>query len=113
MMKQGDHPMYRSATLASVLAVGLAAPAIANESSVAGAPTTDRAAIDAFTGQLSWLANQHQMRKFLAYQGYIVTSDLNRNDKGYWVGTALKDGTPMRIALKMPPRMSSPEALTN
>jgi len=105
--------MIRTATLASIVAVGVATPALAKDTPTAVAPEADRAAIEAFTGQLTWLANQHQMRSFLAYQGFIVTSDLNRNDKGYWVGTALKDGTPIRVALKMPPRMKSPEALTN
>ena len=97
--------MKRATTLAALaMSAGLAAPALANEQLSPTAALGDTPSVTSFTAQLAWRANQQQFRKFLAHQGYIVTSDLNRIDSGHWVGTALKDGEAVRIALKMPPR---------
>lgn len=103
--------MTRSAAFAAVLAAGLATPALANPQMPDTSAAVDPAALKAFTAQLGWAANQREMRKFLAYQGYIVTSDLDRKDNGYWLGRALKDGEPVIVGLKMPRDPAPP--LTN
>lgn len=102
--------MFRTKAIAALLAAGFASPALADNA--APQAPVDTSAIQAFTAQLGWRANQVEMRKMLAHQGYIVTSDLDRRASGHWVGTALKDGVPVRIALKMPPR-EKVEPLTN
>lgn len=94
--------MFRSKAVAVLLAAGFATPALADSATPHG--PADTSAIQAFTAQLAWRANQVEMRKMLAHQGYIVTSDLDRRDTRHWVGTALKDSVPVRIALEMPPR---------
>ncbi len=99
--------MIRAFFIATILAAGLAAPALAGDE-----PATDAASAAAFTAQQTAVANQQQIRKLLAAQGYVVTSDLYRDDAGRWVGTALKDGKQVRVAIKMPPR-NAPTALTN
>lgn len=104
--------MTRTFLIATTLAAVLTAPAVAKEQTLSGASEGETASVAAFTAQLTWLANQHQMRKLLAHRGYIVTSDLNRVDNGYWVGMALKDGEPVRVAVKMPPRQPA-EPFTN
>lgn len=86
------------ASLFAVVAAGLAAtPALADE-----AASADAAAVQAFTGQLTWQANQKQMRKMLAHHGYIVTSDLNRTESGRLLGSALKNGKPVILDVKVP-----------
>lgn len=101
--------MFRATLITVLAAASFATSAAAIEQAN---NDSDAAAISAFTAQLTAIANQQQMRKLLASQGYIVTSDLNRDDAGRWVGTALKDGNAVRVALKMPPRPQA-EQLTN
>lgn len=95
--------MTRTTYLTALLVIGFAMPALAKEQE----PTVtdgNAASVEAFMAQLTWRTNQQQMRKFLAHQGYIVTSDLNRIDSGHWVGTALKDGRIVGVGLQIPPR---------
>jgi hypothetical protein len=99
--------MLRASLIAAVAAGLAATPSFADEATTAGA-----ASVQAFTNQLTWLANQKQMRKMLSHQGYIVTSDLNRADTGYLVGSALKDGKQVIVGVKMPPRQKA-EPLVN
>jgi hypothetical protein len=101
--------MTRTFTLVAALAAGFAGPAFAGD---APATTADAQAIQSQAAHQAAIANQSQMRAFLAAQGYIVTSDLNRDDSGRWVGTALKNGKVVAIAVKMPPRTPA-ASLTN
>lgn len=95
--------MTRTTCVTALLLIGFAMPALANEQERTPADG-NAASVEAFMAQLTWRANQQEMREFLAHQGYIVTSDLNRADSGHWVGTALKDGRIVGVALDMPPR---------
>lgn len=90
--------MTRTFALAAVLAAGMTAPVMACDQAAdaAGAPSS--------TARQAAMANQTQMRAFLAAQGYIVTSELKRDAAGRWVGSALKDGKTVGLAVKMPPR---------
>ena len=94
--------MFRAKAIAVLVVAGFATPAVADD--VTPKAPVDTHAIQAFTAQLAWRAIQVEKRRMLADQGFIVTSDLDRTNSGHWVGTALKDGVPVRIALKMPPR---------
>ncbi len=98
----------RLPALAAVLAAGFSLPSVAADAVTA----PDAQSVAAFTGQMAVIANQKEMRSMLAAQGYIITSDLNRDDSGRWVGTALKDGKVVPVAVKMPPR-TLPVPLTN
>lgn len=60
-----------------------------------------------FTAQLSADANQKQLRRLLAGQGYIVTSELILDESGRWIGSALKDGKTVNVALKLPVKAST------
>jgi hypothetical protein len=103
--------MIRSACLTAFVMIGFAMPALAKEQQPT-ATDGNAASVEAFLAQLTWRANQQQMRQLLAHQGYIVTSDLNRTDSGHWVGTAVKDGRVVRVALRMPTRELA-EPITN
>lgn len=98
--------MIRFSAIAALAAAALATPALAGDNATAG---TDA---KTFTAQLTAVANEKQVRDLLASQGYIATSELNRDDAGRWVGTAIKDGKAVRIGVKMPPR-NAPAPLTN
>ena len=99
--------MIRTKAIAALVVAGFASPALA-DNATPQAPV-ETSAIQAFTAQLAWRAIQVEKRRMLADQGFIVTSDLDRTSSGHWVGTALKDGVQVRIALKMPPReMTAP-----
>jgi hypothetical protein len=101
--------MLRVTLVAAVAAVGLAAgPALAEEA----APATDAAAVKAFTNQLTWQANQKALIHALAGQGYIATSELTRAENGLVTGTAMKDGKPVTIGVKLAPRVPA-ESATN
>lgn len=94
--------MLRMPAFAALFTAGFGVPALADN--ITPRSPVEPGAIQAFTAQLSWRANQIEMRRMLAHQGFFATSDLDRRDSGHWVGTALKDGVPLRIAIKMPPR---------
>lgn len=100
--------MIRIASIAALAAAGLVTPALAETAVPAAA---DNQSAQSFTAQLTAVAAQNEIRHLLAAQGYIVTSDLSRNDSGLWVGTALKDGKSVPVAIKMPPRAAP--AVTN
>lgn len=101
--------MLRASLVAAVAALGFAAaPALADEA----APATDAAAVKAFTNQLAWQANQKALIHALARDGYIVTSDLRLTEGGLITGTALKDGKPVTIGVKVPPRVPA-QPVTN
>jgi hypothetical protein len=97
--------MIRSLSLASVLALGLAVPALATEQPATAADAgTDPAAIAAFTKMLSDNANAKEARKFLMAKGYTDISELSRDPKGRWAGTAMKNGKQVGVALDLEPK---------
>jgi hypothetical protein len=100
--------MIRIASIAALAAAGLVTPALADTAAPAA---NDTPSAQSFTAQLTAVAAQNEIRQLLAAQGYIVSSDLSRNDSGLWVGTALKNGKAVPVAIKMPPRTAP--AVTN
>ena len=99
--------MIRTFAVAALAAAALATPALA-----ADKPAADTASVSAFTAHLSAVATEKEIRQLLASQGYFATSDLNRDDAGRWIGTALKDGKVVRVGVKLPPR-TAPTPFTN
>lgn len=84
-----------------IISVGLATaffalPALAEESPSSGAGKTA-----AFSAELASAANAEQARQQLAHQGYTAISPLHR-DSGRWVGTAIKDGKTVFVAVIAP-----------
>ena len=98
----GGIHMIRSLSLASVLALGLAVPALATEK--AADAGTDPAAVAAFTQSLSNSANAEQARKFLMAKGYTNVSELARDENGRWAGSAEKNGKKVGVAIDLTPR---------
>lgn len=100
--------MIRSLSLASVLALGLAVPALATEqpaaTPAATEAATDPAAIAAFTKMLSDVANAQEARKFLMAKGYTEVSELARDGNGRWAGTAVKNGKKVGVAIDLTPK---------
>jgi hypothetical protein len=92
--------MTRALSLAALLAVGLSLPAFAADE--AAAPAPDAAAIAAHTAQMSHVANANQVRKLLFAQGYTNVSNLNRGEDGRWVGTGVKNGKTVGVAIALP-----------
>lgn len=72
--------MIRAFALASILAAGLTAPALAND----------------LRGNLF---SEDQARTHLAKQGYRNISDLTKDENGAWVGTAVRDGKKIFVAV--------------
>lgn len=101
--------MIRSLAVATAATFGLAAPALAADSSD---PGPDTASVQAFYGQLNARAKSNEMRKLLYAQGYTAVSDLNRDANGRWIGTAMKDGKQVIVGVKFPPKPET-EGLTN
>lgn len=86
--------MIRTMALAALVAGTAVLPAAA----------ADGATPREFTAKLSAQAQQKLLRDIAFGKGYIVTSDFSQSGSGHWVARALKDGKPMTVALKMPPR---------
>ncbi len=95
--------MIRSLSLATVLALGLAVPALAADTPAAAAGA-DQASITAFTKSLDNAANAQQARKFLMAKGYTNVSELSRDSNGRWAGTAEKNGKPVGVAIDLTPK---------
>lgn len=72
--------MIRTFAIATVLATGLAAPALAND----------------LRGNLF---TEDQARTHLAKQGYKNISDLTKDENGAWVGIAVRDGKKIFVAV--------------
>lgn len=84
-----------------IISIGLATaffalPAFAEEPS---ANETGKSA--AFGAELAIAANAEQARQQLAHQGFTGISPLQR-DAGRWVGTAVKDGKTVFVAVVAP-----------
>jgi hypothetical protein len=99
--------MIRSIALASILATGLALPAVAGD-----APANDAANADpaAFTATLNYAASANTARKILIGRGYTQVSDLTRGEDGRWTGTAMKDGKVVMVGVELP---VAPPSATN
>ncbi len=104
--------MKRILSLAAVLAAGLLTPAFA-----ADAPATAPANVAANAAEtaaesaaLSNAANGEQARKLLIAQGYTNVSELTRDDKGRWTGTAMKDGKTTIVAIAIPEKPAAAKA---
>jgi hypothetical protein len=80
----------------AVATAGLAMPALADTASF------DPAKSAAFGAGLVNAATAEQARLQLAHQGYTGISDLNRDETGRWVGTAMKDGKTVIVAVVLP-----------
>jgi hypothetical protein len=83
--------------LIGAAAVGLALPALADDAS-----SIDAAKSAAFSAELANAANAQQARVQLAHQGYTGISALSRDESGRWVGTAIKDGKTVLVAVIEP-----------
>jgi hypothetical protein len=87
--------MTRMLSLAAVLAAGLAFPTIA-------ADTTPTAAPEAGATETAPSGNPFTMedaRKHLMQQGYTNVSELVKDASGKWVGSAVKDGKTVPVAV--------------
>lgn len=102
--------MIRTLSLAAVLAAGSSLSVLAADETAA--PTVDSAEVTAYTAQLSASAQANQVRNLLQAQGYTGITGLERDEKGRWVGSAVKDGKTIGVAVVLPPKGSDP-AVTN
>lgn len=74
---------------------GMTLPAFANDAN------SDSAAAAA-SAALTNAANAEQARVQLAHQGYTGISPLYRGEEGRWVGSAVKDGKTVIVAVLLP-----------
>ena len=88
--------MIRTLSLAALVAASIAMPAFANDE------TADAAAAAQFTQQLASEANASQVRNLLQAQGYTKVSNLAQDEKGRWIGSAIKGGKSVGIAVAFP-----------
>ncbi|HMN36967.1 MAG TPA: hypothetical protein PKD49_04535 [Hyphomicrobium sp.] len=86
--------MFRAFTIA-VFAVGFAGTAFAAEDASDGVTT-------AHAGQLKASYEAKQAHNILAHQGYVAISELERDNDGRWVGTAVKDGKTIFVGVALP-----------
>jgi hypothetical protein len=82
--------MTRKLWLAAVLAASVAFPAIAEDASTKVAPEAARSGTP-FT--------MEDARKHLMQQGYTNVSELVKDASGKWVGSAMKDGKTVPVAV--------------
>ncbi len=83
--------------LIALAAAGMALPAYADETS-----TNNGATAASVSAELANAANAQQARVQLAHQGYTGISPLYRGEQGHWVGTAVKDGKTVIVAVLLP-----------
>ena len=95
--------MIRTIALAVAMAAAAALPAIAADTSAETSSNSGATARE-FTAKLSAQAYQKQLRNVAAGRGYIVTSEFSQSGSGHWVASAIRDGKPTTVAVKMPPR---------
>lgn len=86
--------MNYTLALAAALAAGIASPVLANEAPQANAQGAP--------GLLDAASAEYQARLHLAHQGYVNISPLARDEDGRWIGTAMKDGKTMIVAVAFP-----------
>jgi putative membrane protein len=93
--------MNRILSLTAVAFIGLSTSAFAADAPAAtAAPAPAAPASEA--AALSATANAEQARKLLIAQGYTNVSELTRDDKGRWNGTAMKDGKTTIVSIAIP-----------
>ena len=85
---------------ATLIAVTLSTQVIAAEQ--AAAPKADAPVAASQAAALNADANAQAARKILISQGYTNVSELNRDAKGHWAGTAMKDGKTIGVAIALP-----------
>jgi hypothetical protein len=95
--------MIRTIALAVAMAAAAALPAVAADTSADTSSNSGPTARE-FTAQLTAQAHQGQLRRIAAGRGYIVTSEFSQSGSGHWVASAMRDGKPTTVAVKMPPR---------
>lgn len=77
--------MIRALALAAALAAGMTLPALADDT--------------ASQTQYQQIFTETQARQHLMHQGYTDVSTLQQDESGKWVGTALKDGKKVVVAV--------------
>ena len=85
-----------------IISIGLATACFALPALAEEASSIDTGKSAAFSAELASTANAEQARQQLAHQGYTAISPLHR-DTGRWVGTAVKDGKTVFVAVVAPP----------
>jgi len=88
--------MTRIFAMTALASVAFTAPALAAE------PATHSVEGAAFGSALTSASIEQQARLLLAHQGYTGISPLSLNENGRWVGTAVKDGKTIFVAVAMP-----------
>ena len=84
--------MTRTLWMVAVLVAGLALPAIAADTATKAAPEAAR------TGNPYTMEDA---RKHLMQQGYTNVSELVKSASGKWVGSAMKDGKTVPVAVEV------------
>ncbi|MEQ1697212.1 MAG: hypothetical protein ABL901_15365 [Hyphomicrobiaceae bacterium] len=84
--------------LAAALAAGLSGQALAADQ--AASPAAPAASVEA--AKLTADANAQTVRQILLSQGYSNVSELIRDEKGRYVGTAVKEGKTVGVAMALP-----------
>lgn len=92
--------MKRAVCFAAALVAGLSTQAFAAEQT----PTTAKVAVEA--ASLTANADAQTIRQLLLSQGYSNISELNRDTSGRWVGTAVKDGKTVGVAMALPKKQA-------
>ncbi len=93
--------MTRTIAMTALAAISFTAPAFAAE------PATNSAQGAALGNALTNASAEQQARMLLAHQGYTGISPLSLNENGRWIGTAVKDGKTIFVAVTMPPPMAA------
>ena len=86
--------------LAAAVVAGLSTQTLAADQ--AATPATNAPAVAAQAAALNASADAQTARQILIAQGYSSVSELNRDTKGHWVGTAVKDGKTLAVAIVVP-----------
>jgi hypothetical protein len=85
-----------------IISIGLATACFALPALAAESSAIDAGKSAAFSAELASAANAEQARLQLAHQGYTAISALHRDESGRWVGTAIKDGKTVYVAVVAP-----------
>lgn len=90
------------AYMTRIMLIGLALTAMALPAYADEAATNNGATAAAVSAELANAANSEQARVQLAHQGYTGISPLYRGEQGRWIGTAVKDGKTVIVAVLLP-----------
>ena len=89
--------MIRRLALSALVSAGFAVPAMAQTTA-----SPDTATAAAFSASLNDAATGEQARLMLMHEGYTQVSALDHYQPGRWIGTAVKDGKPVTVAVVWP-----------